>query len=1052
MLTTAKLNKIDELVQKLSNEKNEWMSLAIAIDLSDEILKVMLPDNADWRQKLSIDAQNTGSLPTPLSLDTFKNQKQVKWFKEHPESSSARSAFKLFFAEDCAVESNFFWFSESATKQRIATATEYSKNWEDSELTRKPEYKVGIDFFLTPDTNSLLLVLSNHQKLRVLELHGHLSNTQKLIFKDKLDGAAAYTGVENGVQLEFEPQRTIHTTLWNALQLKEVNKQFYNYIAGHFTELVNMLQASGKRLEDAKQFSSRLLGRLLFVWFLRRMDIINENIGYFDTDDLSATEYYENKLKILFFKTLNTEINDRINGDLVTPYLNGGLFEAKENDFENEILEFPDDYFKRLYEHFDEFNFTTDESSADYELIAVDPEMLGQVFESLLASQIDENDKNERNNTGSFYTPREIVGYMVKETLRQYLYSKMDSATHKGIDELLDLSDSQWLERKGTSSADVWGVNSKKVSSEIKVALDNFRVLDPAVGSGAFPMGMLQQLLKTYERIEKSFDPYKLKLSIIENNIFGIDLQSMAVEIARLRAWLSVIVDEKDISNIKPLPNLEFKFIAANSLIKLEDGQTDLFVDPDFDLKLQELRDKYFNARTPRTKKEYQKRYYKLTLGQGDIFEDERTHQLKSFDPFKNRMSAEFFDPHVMFGINSGFDAVIGNPPYIHFEKMSKADRENYKKKHKKYGFETYAARGDIYTLFYEKGVQLLKNGGILSFITSNKWMRAGYGQKLRNYFVEKTNPISLIDLGSGIFESATVDTNILVLQKSENIHELKAITLENDSLENMSDYIRQHNIPIDYKIGESWSILNEIEQSIKQKIEAVGTPLKDWDIKINRGILTGLNEAFIISKEKRDELIAADPKSAEIIRPILRGRDIKRYSYNFNDLYVITAYKGICNIIEDSYPAIYKHLKKYETKLRQRGQVEGKNGRSGSMQHHWTELDNNISLEKLDDFNKQKIIFSRISSGEPSFAYDDSGILTNDTGYIITGHNLEYLLQQLTSFEIWFAFKKYYMGGGIEKEFKVNNLLNLPVPLPNKKVEFNEIELDYIHSAVVSN
>ena len=267
-----------------------------------------------------------------------------------------------------------------------------------------------------------------------------------------------------------------------------------------------------------------------------------------------------------------------------------------------------------------------------------------------------------------------------------------------------------------------------------------------------------------------------------------------------------------------------------------------------------------------------------------------------------------------------------------------------------------------------------------------------------------------------------------------------------------MSDYIRQHNIPIDYKIGESWSILNEIEQSIKQKIEAVGTPLKDWDIKINRGILTGLNEAFIISKEKRDELIAADPKSAEIIRPILRGRDIKRYSYNFNDLYVITAYKGICNIIEDSYPAIYKHLKKYETKLRQRGQVEGKNGRSGSMQHHWTELDNNISLEKLDDFNKQKIIFSRISSGEPSFAYDDSGILTNDTGYIITGHNLEYLLQQLTSFEIWFAFKKYYMGGGIEKEFKVNNLLNLPVPLPNKKVEFNEIELDYIHSAVVSN
>lgn len=183
------------------------------------------------------------------------------------------------------------------------------------------------------------------------------------------------------------------------------------------------------------------------------------------------------------------------------------------------MLEFPVDFFTRLFNHFDEFNFTTDESSADYELIAVDPEMLGQVFESLLASQIGEDDTNERNNTGSFYTPREIVGYMVKETLRQYLYSKLDRTTHKGIDELLDLSDSQWLDRKSTSNADVWGVNSKKVISEIKVALDNFKVLDPAAGSGAFPMGMLQQLLKTYERIETRFDPYKLKLSIIENNI-----------------------------------------------------------------------------------------------------------------------------------------------------------------------------------------------------------------------------------------------------------------------------------------------------------------------------------------------------------------------------------------------------------------------------------------------------------------------------------------------------------------------------------------------------
>lgn len=199
MLTTKRLSIIDDLVKKLSNEDDKWMSLAIAIDLADEVLKVILPDNNDWENQLNRDSSNTGKLPDPLPLDTFKNQKQVSWFNIHPESTSARSAFKLFYSEDCALESNFFWFSESATKQKIAAATEYSQNWEDSDLTRKPEYKVGIDFFLTPDTNSLMVVISNHQKLRVLELHGQLSNTQKLILKDKLNGAAAYTGIENGL-------------------------------------------------------------------------------------------------------------------------------------------------------------------------------------------------------------------------------------------------------------------------------------------------------------------------------------------------------------------------------------------------------------------------------------------------------------------------------------------------------------------------------------------------------------------------------------------------------------------------------------------------------------------------------------------------------------------------------------------------------------------------------------------------------------------------------------------------------------------------------------
>lgn len=1045
MLTTKKLSIIDDLVKNLSNEDDKWMSLAIAIDLADEVLKVILPDNSDWDNQLNRDSRNTGKLPDPLPLDTFKNQKQVSWFNIHPQSTSARSAFKLFYSDDCALESNFFWFSESATKQKIAAATEYSQNWEDSDLTRKPEYKVGIDFFLTPDTNSLMVVISNHQKLRVLELHGYLSNTQKLILKDKLNGAAAYTGIENGQQLEFEPQRTIHTTLWNALQLKEVNKQFYGYVASHYAEVVTYLEKKGKKSDDAKQFSSRLLGRLLFVWFLRKMNVINESIGYFETDDLTATEYYDQRLKKLFFETLNTELESRTSGDLLTPYLNGGLFEAKENDFVDETIEFPEGCFTRLYNHFDEFNFTTDESSADFELIAIDPEMLGQVFESLLASQTNNEDNNERNNTGSFYTPREIVGYIVKETLRQYLYSKIDKTAHRGIDELLDLSDSQWLNRKSTSSADVWGVNSKNIISEIKVALDNFKVLDPAAGSGAFPMGMLQQLLKTYERIEKRFDPYKLKLSIIENNIFGVDIQPMAVEIARLRAWLSVIVDEKDVSNIKPLPNLDFKFIAANSLVKLENGQTDLFTDPELDIKLQELRNKYFNARSSSKKKEYKERYYKLTYGQGNVFDDERTIQLKTFDPFKNRNAADFFDPHIMFGIREGFDAVIGNPPYIHFEKMDINMRDNYRKNHKKYGFKTYAARGDIYTLFYEKGVELLCEGGFLSFITSNKWMRAGYGQKLRDYLINKTNPLILIDLGSGVFDSATVDTNILILLKGKNKKQLKSAIIVDNNIENIQAYVEENSVKYDYKIGENWIILNEIEMSIKLKIEDIGVKLKDWDISINYGIKTGLNEAFIISKDKKDELVRLDRKSDEIIKPLLRGRDIGTMNYEFSDLYIITAYKGISEIIEQKYPVIYSYLREFENKLRRRGQVEGTEKSPGSNQHHWTELDNNISYEKIQEFKEDKILFSRISGDKPCFAYDNAGFFTNDTGYVIIGDNLKYLIRELVKPEIWFCFKKFYMGGGIEKEFKVNNLMNLPIPKKGTELNLSNEELIYI-------
>ena len=757
MLNHDGINKIDSLVKQLSQEKDEWMSLAIAIDLADEIMKGLLPNKEDWQRELNHDSQHTGSLPKPLPMDVFHTQKQRTWFHEHPESSSARVALQHFRAEDCAIESKFFWFSESASKQKISASTEFTSNWEDSDLTRKPNNKVGIDFFLTDDANSLLIVLSNRQKHRVMELHGHLSNTQKQIFEYNLNGAASYDGIKNGVRQEFEPQRIIHQTLWNALQLKEVNKQFYAIVAKFFDDLVKELIKQGKSPEDAKQFSSRLLGRMLFVWFLRKMEIIHEEFGYFEMEGLSATDYYEEKIKLLFFSTLNTDISDRSHQDYLTPYLNGGLFEPKENDFANEKMKFPEDYFKNLFARFNEFNFTTDESSADFEMIAVDPEMLGQVFENLLASQNEDTGQNARKSKGAFYTPRDIVSFICKESLREYLYEKVGNSTfNQGIDFLIDYSDAEFLARKSTSGADLWGVNSKSVTKKIVEALDNYKVIDPACGSGAFPMGMLQLLLRTYERLLKSFDPYAIKLSIIENSIFGVDIEPMAIEISRLRAWLSVIIDEPDKQNIQPLPNLDFKFVCANSLTSLSKGDDALFDDQELDKKLSEIRQKYFNARVKTSKEIWQDKYYDLTTGKVQLGESVRSEQLKSFDPFKVKSPATFFDSFFMFGVNK-FDAVIGNPPYVGTKKRSAADKKNLENE---FGFAD-----DLYSHFFFKGINLLEDGGSLSYITSKTFWTIQTKRNLRELLLSKN--ISYIFDTANPFESAVVDTAITTVKNS---------------------------------------------------------------------------------------------------------------------------------------------------------------------------------------------------------------------------------------------------------------------------------------------
>lgn len=464
------------------------------------------------------------------------------------------------------------------------------------------------------------------------------------------------------------------------------------------------------------------------------------------------------------------------------------------------------------------------------------------------------------------------------------------------------------------------------------------------------------------------------------------------------------------------------------------------------------MRDKYFNARKPNTKHDYQEKYYKLT--EVKLFDgfDKRAQQLKTFDPFVNRYAANFYDSAFIFGVNNGFDAVIGNPPYIHFEDMKSDNPEMYKLYREiSSKYNTYEARGDIYTMFYEKALELLKDNGVFAFITSNKWMRAGYGSKLRNYFVENSNPLLLIDLGAGIFDSATVDTNILISEKAQNAHQLRAVTLSADEVENMSDYVKQNVVDIDYRLDEPWTILSAIEQSIKKKIESVGTPLKDWDIRINYGIKTGLNEAFIISKEKRDELVNADPKSDEIIRPILRGKDIKRYEYDFQNLYLINTHNGyvdengntILPINVNDYPAVKEWLDSEEWNT---------NPQKGNSFKRLSErTDQGItpynlrSLAYLDDFSKQKILFAEMVSS-PRFYLDRQNFLVNDTVTFISGENLETLTIFLNSKIIFSIFKLFYAGGGLGNSgirMKKTFLQKLPLPrIVIQNVNFKDQEI----------
>ena len=401
------------------------------------------------------------------------------------------------------------------------------------------------------------------------------------------------------------------------------------------------------------------------------------------------------------------------------------------------------------------------------------------------------------------------------------------------------------------------------------------------------------------------------------------------------------------------------------------------------------------------------------------MFAPKDAEQLAEWNPYDQNAVSPFFDAEWMFNAAEGFDIVIGNPPYIQLQKDSGKLANLYESQN----FKSFAKKGDIYCLFYEKGCNLLNSTGRLCFITSNKWMRAGYGEKLRDYFAKNVNPKLLVDFaGVKVFESATVDTNILLFEKGKNEGKTLSCTtttLTKDGLSNLSDFVKQNSCISNFDTSNSWVILSPIEQSIKSKIEKIGTPLKDWDINIYRGVLTGYNDAFIISGEKRDEILAnckneiERKKTAELIRPILRGRDIKRYEYNFADLYLINTHNGvkeknIPRIDIKDYPAIKKHLDEYWEKIEKRAD-------QGDTPYNLR----NCAYMDLNAF--------------PRFCSVPEGFYVVDSLCFFSGSDIEILVQELNS-----EFASYYFFNSVATldngGFQMRQQYVEEIPLPRLK------------------
>ncbi len=893
--------------------------------------------------------------------------------------------------------------------------------------------------------------------------------------------------------------------------------------------------------------------KLLILWLNRILflKLIESNLVRFNDDkNLKFLNFKKipdfDKLSELFFEVLAKEKSTRKKSEFAyLPYLNSSLFEKQSIENTLEISSLSNDlklfYYKNtvlkddkckakkgqvglleyLFEFLDSFDFGSDDEQSEIlsqkELIS--SSVLGNVFEKL-------NGYKE----GSFYTPSFITSYMCKESITKVVLDKFNAQFDLDAKNISEL-------RKSLRKED------KKAQKEL---LNSIKICDPAVGSGHFLVSALNVMLSIYDELnlfdeefylevqndeilitgrKGEFIEYKrpktpkdkahliqqelfhTKKDIIENNLFGVDINPNSCEITKLRLWIELLkhsfyqsFDDETYHDLKTLPNIDINIKCGNSLVSYFETGKSLSHYPNIKERMgkykrivkdykegfytdkshinQEIKnlkisfknfcfaDKFkkemkgFNDKCEKYSKKYGnflavddenlKFFVSANLTLFDFDEKEATKEFanlkKEYDNIFNLESNHPFEWRFEFpeildddGNFKGFDLIIGNPPYIRQEELKEL------KPHLAKNYKVYKGTSDIYTYFYELGFNVLKDrGGVLSYITSNKYTRAGYGEALREFLLKNVKVLEYTDLnGIKVFDSATVDTSILCFEKSKSKdNKFKYLALSNEILKTCAYDIGLYKDYAEFSQNslskESFTFSDENTSALKAKIERIGTPLKEWQgLNIYRGILTGYNEAFIITTKKRNEILAnckdeaEKERTAKLIRKMLRGRDIKRYSYEWAGLWVINTHNGYKNqngekveaINIKHYPSLKKHFDEFYPQLEKRAD-------KGLTPY------NLRNCAYIEEFEKEKIVYPCIMAKEPCFSYETSFAFAMAPANIITSNSdiLKYILAFLNSDFIYLMLRKFYMGGGIEGELKTNNLEKLPIPKINSK------------------